>query len=75
MELAELENSMWESLSVTQQQALLEAYEDSENEDNLIPFSQIIEKYDNWAWSRSVAPLGQRRYVIYLLQSFYPSGV
>jgi TRAP-type C4-dicarboxylate transport system substrate-binding protein len=49
MELAELENSIWESLSATQQQALLEAYEDSENENNLIPFSQIIEKYNNWA--------------------------
>ena len=45
---AHQQNSMWQSLSASQQKALLEAYEDSENEDNLIPFSQIKEKYREW---------------------------
>lgn len=42
------DNSDWQSLSVKQQQELLEAYESSENEDNLVPLSVIVAKYKQW---------------------------
>ncbi|WP_439696355.1 hypothetical protein ACFGVS_27145 [Mucilaginibacter sp. AW1-7] len=43
-----VDNSDWESLSPKQQQELLDAYESSEDEDNLIPLSVIEAKYKQW---------------------------
>ena len=40
-----VDNSDWQSLSPKQQQELLDAYESSEDEDNLIPLSVIEAKY------------------------------
>jgi DNA repair ATPase RecN len=43
-----VDNSDWESLSPKQQQELLDAYESSEDENNLIPLSVIEAKYKQW---------------------------
>jgi DNA repair ATPase RecN len=43
-----VDNSDWQSLSPKQQQELLDAYESSEDEDNLIPLSVIEAKYKQW---------------------------
>jgi DNA repair ATPase RecN len=43
-----VDNSDWQSLSSTQQQELLDAYESSEDEDNLVPLSAIEAKYKRW---------------------------
>ncbi len=44
----EAQNSAWQLLSAKQQQEVLEAYEDAEDEDNLIPLSVIKAKYEKW---------------------------
>jgi hypothetical protein len=38
-------NSLWESLSAEQQQGVLAAYEESEDEANLVPLSAIKSKF------------------------------
>ncbi|MGZ3943532.1 MAG: hypothetical protein ACXVJB_01250 [Mucilaginibacter sp.] len=38
-------NSLWESLSTEQQQGVLTAYEESEEEANLVPLSEIRSKF------------------------------
>ncbi|RYY35518.1 MAG: hypothetical protein EOP46_09750 [Sphingobacteriaceae bacterium] len=38
----------WKLLTNTQQQGVLTAYENSKNEDNLVPFSLIKEKFKEW---------------------------
>ena len=38
----------WESLSINRQQEVLEAFEDSENGENLISLSEIKSKYKEW---------------------------
>jgi hypothetical protein len=38
-------NSLWESLSAEQQDGVLAAYEESEDESNLIPLSEIKSKF------------------------------
>jgi hypothetical protein len=40
--------SLWQSLSKIQQQEVLDAFEESEDEANLIPFSEIKAKYKEW---------------------------
>jgi hypothetical protein len=42
------ENSLWQSLTKEQQQGVLIAYEESEDETNLIPLSVIKSKFDKW---------------------------
>ncbi len=42
------ENSLWNSLSPERQQDILTAYEESEDESNLISLSDIKEKYKEW---------------------------
>jgi hypothetical protein len=42
------EGSLWRSLSAEQQQDVLTAYEESEDEVNWIPFSEIKAKYKEW---------------------------
>jgi len=39
------EGNLWNSLSSQEKQEVLEAYEDSENEDNLIPHAQVLRKF------------------------------
>ena len=41
-------NSLWQSLSIQQQQEVLIAYEESEDEANLIPLSAIKSKFKEW---------------------------
>jgi hypothetical protein len=40
-----LGQTLWESLTSEQRQAVLMAYEDSENETNLIPLSEIKRRF------------------------------
>ena len=42
------EGSLWQSLSAEQQQDILIAYEESEDEANLVPLSAIKSKYKEW---------------------------
>jgi hypothetical protein len=42
------ENSLWKSLSKEQQQEVLIAYEESEDESNLISLSAIKSKFKEW---------------------------
>ncbi len=42
------ENSLWASLSKEQQKQVLEAYDESEDEENLISLADIKLKYDKW---------------------------
>ncbi|WP_184546319.1 hypothetical protein [Mucilaginibacter sp. FT3.2] len=42
------DNSDWQSLSARQQQELLDAFEASEDENNLVPLSVIEAKYKQW---------------------------
>jgi len=43
------EGRLWRSLSPQQQQEVLEAYEESEDENNPISLDLIKAKYDNWS--------------------------
>ncbi|HWD87670.1 MAG TPA: hypothetical protein VG367_06050 [Mucilaginibacter sp.] len=38
-------NSLWATLTLEQQKGVLEAYEESEDEDNLVPLSVIKSKF------------------------------
>lgn len=40
--------SLWQSLTTKQQHEVLEAFEESEDETNLIPYSEIQSKYKQW---------------------------
>ncbi|HEY0244251.1 MAG TPA: hypothetical protein VGC01_01700 [Mucilaginibacter sp.] len=42
------ENSLWQSLSIERQLEVLAAFEESENEENLISLSEIKSKYKEW---------------------------
>lgn len=43
------DGAIWNSLSPEQQQGVLDAYEESEDESNLISFEEIKAKYANWS--------------------------
>jgi hypothetical protein len=43
------DGAMWRSLTPIQQKQVLEAYEDSEDENNLISLDEIKAKYDKWS--------------------------
>jgi DNA repair ATPase RecN len=40
---------LWRSLSSEQQKGVLDAYGESEDENNLMSFDEIKEKYANWS--------------------------
>jgi len=40
--------SLWQSLSKEQQQGVLDAYDESEEESNLIPYATLQAKYKEW---------------------------
>lgn len=42
------ENSLWNSLSKVQQQQILTAYDESEDEANLISLSAVKSKFKEW---------------------------
>lgn len=44
----EQENPDWLSLTEEQREGVLKAYEESEDEENLIPLEDIIAKYAKW---------------------------
>ncbi|WP_156088756.1 hypothetical protein [Mucilaginibacter pedocola] len=41
-------NPLWDSLTPEQQLGVLDAYEESEDDKNLISLDEIKEKYANW---------------------------
>jgi DNA repair ATPase RecN len=43
------DGSLWRSLSSEQQKGVLDAYGESEDENNLMSFDEIKEKYANWS--------------------------
>jgi hypothetical protein len=43
------DGALWRSLAPKQQQSVLDAYEESEDENNLISFDEIKAKYANWS--------------------------
>jgi hypothetical protein len=43
-------NSSWHLLSIERQHEILEAYEESEDDNNLISLADIKSKYDKWHW-------------------------
>ncbi|RFZ85613.1 hypothetical protein DYU05_08465 [Mucilaginibacter terrenus] len=43
------EGGLWASLTSEQQQGILEAYDESNDDQNLIPLDQIKAKYANWS--------------------------
>ena len=43
------DGSLWRSLSPEQQQGVIEAYEESKDDNNLISLEEIKAKYDNWS--------------------------
>jgi hypothetical protein len=43
------DGSLWRSLSTEQQKGVLDAYEESEDENNLISLDEIKAKYANWS--------------------------
>ena len=42
------QNSLWQSLSPSQQREVLTAYEESEDETDLVPLSALKSKYKEW---------------------------
>jgi hypothetical protein len=43
------DSSLWRSLSTEQQKGVLDAYKESEDENNLISLDEIKAKYANWS--------------------------
>ena len=41
--------SIWRSLSPAQQQIILDAYEESKNDDNLTTLDELKARYENWS--------------------------
>ncbi|MFD0765231.1 hypothetical protein ACFQZI_10245 [Mucilaginibacter lutimaris] len=43
------DGSVWRTLSLAQQQSVLDAYEESKDEDNLTTLDELRSKYANWS--------------------------
>jgi hypothetical protein len=43
------DGSIWRSLSLAQQQSILDAYEESKDDDNLTTLEELKARYANWS--------------------------